>query len=77
MDNKTAMAFLAGLAAGAILGVLFAPDKGSNTRYKLMESTQAYAGDLNKTLELLLDEISEELEALHKQDVQATADQAL
>jgi gas vesicle protein len=40
--NNALMAFLAGAAVGAVLGILYAPDKGSNTREKLSFQLDKY-----------------------------------
>lgn len=40
--SNTLMIFLAGAAAGAILGILYAPDKGTNTREKLSYKLDKY-----------------------------------
>ncbi len=40
--SNALMAFLAGAAAGAILGILYAPDIGSNTRERLSFQLDKY-----------------------------------
>ncbi len=56
-NTKTILALLAGLAAGAALGILFAPDKGDDTRDKLSESLKGLTDSFKETA-------SKELESL-------------
>ena len=44
--SKIFIAAAAGAVAGAILGVLFAPDKGSETRKKIADQKKKIAGDI-------------------------------
>ena len=53
------MSFLAGAAAGAILGILYAPDKGTNTRERLTYRLEKYKQKLEELLEELMEEEGE------------------
>lgn len=41
-SGKILAAVAAGIAAGAVLGILFAPDKGSETRRKISEEGKKF-----------------------------------
>ena len=48
-NTKVVAALLVGLAAGASLGILFAPDKGNETRDKLAESLKTLGDSIKDT----------------------------
>ena len=50
------ISFLAGAAAGAILGILYAPDKGTNTRERLTYRLEKYKQKLEELLEEIMDD---------------------
>lgn len=49
-SSKVLLALVAGFAAGGVLAILFAPDKGINTRNKIKEGVKE---KLNKGMEEL------------------------
>lgn len=45
-SGKVVLGLLAGITAGALLGILCAPDKGSNTRKKISKKSDDYVDNL-------------------------------
>jgi len=58
-SGKIVTALLAGLAAGAVLGVLFAPEKGSETRDKINDSLADLGDALKERAEEQFDQLNE------------------
>lgn len=58
-NTKTVIALLAGVAAGAALGLLFAPEKGSETRDRLSESLKNLGDSIKETAADEIDNLTE------------------
>lgn len=61
MNNagKLLAAFAVGAAAGAVLGVLFAPDKGEKTREKIKDKGKKFAGDAKEKVKTAREKMEE------------------
>jgi len=66
--GKLALGLLAGIAAGAALGILFAPNKGSKTRKKIAKKGE----DLTTSLKQEFDEMANRLTDKYEQVIEDT-----
>ena len=65
--GKVALGILAGLATGTVLGILFAPEKGTDTRKKIANKSKDSLEDLKTKYNDVIDSLTSKLEAVKKQ----------
>lgn len=57
-SGKVLLGVLAGVAAGALLGILFAPEKGVVTRKKIVSKGEEYVDDLKEKFGEFVDKVA-------------------
>lgn len=62
-SGKVIGSLLLGVVIGGVLGILFAPDKGSETRKKISGKTDDFTKGLKEKFNVFLDETKKEVEA--------------
>ena len=64
--GKVLLGLLAGVATGALLGILFAPEKGCETRKKIAKKGKDYANGLTHKMNDFVEEMTEKFETVVK-----------
>lgn len=63
-SGKILVGTLAGFAAGAALGILYAPDKGSSTRKKISNKARQYADEIKEQSNAFSDGVAQKLQSV-------------
>ena len=63
-SGKVVLGVLAGVAVGAVLGILFAPDKGAETRKKISRKSEDAVDEITDRFEELLESLTEKIDAV-------------
>lgn len=67
--GKIFLGILTSVAAGATLGILFAPDKGSSTRHKISKKGNDYVNGLGEKFNGFVDGVSNKFEKVKEDAV--------
>ncbi len=66
-SGKVFLGVLAGVATGALLGILFAPDKGCETRKKIAKKGKDYVDDLKEKMNEVIEDVTTKFESVVKE----------
>ena len=66
-QGQVVLGVLAGIATGAVLGILFAPEKGERTRRKILNKGEDLADELEDKFDNLVETITEKYESTKKE----------
>lgn len=65
MKTKNVLvSILAGIAAGTVLGILIAPDKGSNTRKKIVSKSNEYISKMESQYNEFVDNLNSRFDSM-------------
>lgn len=66
--GKILLALLAGAAAGAALGILFAPEKGSETRRKIIDGVDDFTEDMKTRVSDIKEKVTDKFNQMSGSD---------
>ena len=66
-SGKVVLGVLAGVAVGAALGVLFAPDKGCETRKKISKKSEDVMDEIAEKFNELLNNLTEKIDTVKEE----------
>jgi len=72
-SGKIILGFIAGAAAGAVLGILIAPDKGTNTSDKINKKTKDYLDELEVRFECFVEDLTNKYKSVKKETDELSA----